>query len=66
MNGVDCARSILDKILYEVGVSPFVNVKVKLSLYLTKTYPLLNQAPCHEDVWGSGGVTSVILNLSTR
>jgi len=31
--------------------------KVKLFLYLTKyhaikTYPVLNKAPCHADIWG--------------
>jgi hypothetical protein len=35
--------------------------KVKLPLYLTKyhairTYRVLNQAPHHEDVWGSEGI----------
>jgi hypothetical protein len=30
--------------------------------------PMLNEAPCHEDVWGSGGtlVTTCILHLGTR
>jgi hypothetical protein len=46
-------------------------VKVKLSLFLTKyyamkTYSLLNLAPRHEDVWGSGGIAPRILNLATR
>jgi hypothetical protein len=46
-------------------------VKVKLSLCLTKyhnmkTYPALNRAPCHEDVWWNGGTAPCILNLGTR
>jgi len=28
-----------------------------------KTYTILIQAPRHEDVWGSGGVTPHILDL---
>jgi hypothetical protein len=44
-------------------------VKVKLSLCLTKyhaitTYPVLNQAPRHEDVWGSAGIAAHILTLA--
>jgi len=32
-----------------------------------KTFlPVLNKAPCHEDVWGSGGIAPYILHLSTR
>jgi hypothetical protein len=31
-----------------------------------KKYPLLNFAPRHEDVLGSGGVSSFIINLGTR
>jgi len=28
-------------------------------------YPVLNQASCHEDLWGSGGTVPWILNLGT-
>jgi hypothetical protein len=38
-----------------------VKVKVK-----GKFVPVLNQAPRHEDVWGSGGIAPCILNLGTR
>jgi len=31
-----------------------------------KTYPILNQAPPHEDVCGSGGIAPRILNISAR
>jgi len=29
-----------------------------------KTYLVLNKAPCHEDVWGSGGISTRI-NVNT-
>jgi len=43
---------------------------VKFSLYLTKylatkTYPVLNQTPRHEVVWGNGG-TAPRINFGTR
>jgi hypothetical protein len=31
-----------------------------------KSYPVLNYAPGHEDVWGSGSRVPRILNLGTR
>jgi len=31
-----------------------------------KVFPVLNHVPCHEDVWGSGGIAPHIFNLSTR
>jgi len=31
-----------------------------------RTYPAPNETPCHEDIWGSGGIDPCILNLSTR
>jgi hypothetical protein len=31
-----------------------------------KDVPVLNKAPHHEDVFGSGGITPHILDLSTR
>jgi len=31
-----------------------------------KVVPVLNQVPCHEDIWGSGGTGSCSLNLGTR
>jgi len=45
--------------------------KVKFLLCLTKyhaikSYLVLNYAPWHEDVWGSGGIAPPILNLCTR
>jgi len=45
--------------------------KGKFSLCLIKCatmkkYPVLHEALCHEDVWGSEGVAPRILNLSTR
>jgi len=46
-------------------------VKVKLPLSLTeyhtmKTYPLLNEAPHHEDIVESGGVAPHVFNFGTR
>jgi len=46
-------------------------VDVKLFLRLTKsnttkTYPVFNYAPHHEEVWWSGSIAPRILNLSTR
>jgi hypothetical protein len=45
-------------------------MQVKFSLRLTKYYAMmytvLIQTSLHEDVWGSGGIASHILNLSTR
>jgi len=32
----------------------------------SKVVPVLNEAPCREDVWGSRGIAPRILNLSTR
>jgi hypothetical protein len=48
-----------------------VKGKVKLSLCLkkyhaTNMYPVLNWAPLHADIWGSGGIAPSILNLCTR
>jgi hypothetical protein len=45
--------------------------KVKMFLCLTtylamNMYPHVNQAPHHEDIWGSGGIAPHILNLRTR
>jgi len=31
-----------------------------------KVVHVLNEVPCHEDIWGSGGIAPLILNLSTR
>jgi len=31
-----------------------------------KTYPLLNYAPRHEGMWGSGDIAPLIRNLGTR
>jgi len=31
-----------------------------------KTYPLLEKAPCHVDILGTGGIGLPILNLGTR
>jgi len=31
-----------------------------------KVVSVLNCVPCHEDVWGSGGMAPRILNLGTR
>jgi hypothetical protein len=44
---------------------------VKLFLCLTKhhsvkTYPVLNWAPHHEDVWGSGDIAPCVPNVGTR
>jgi hypothetical protein len=37
------------------------------SLRTVKLYLcLINQVPCHEDVWGSGDMVPRILNLDTR
>jgi len=49
---------------------PRIRTTVKLSLFLTKyqamkMYPVLNQAPRHEDVWGSGATALSILKLDT-
>jgi len=37
-----------------------------ISTLNVKVVPVLNQAPCHEDVLGSGGVTPHFLDLGTR
>jgi hypothetical protein len=34
--------------------------------YKGKVVPMLKELPCHEDVWGSGGIAPRILNLGTR
>jgi hypothetical protein len=39
---------------------------VHISMKKKKMYPLLNEAPWHEDILGNGGIALHILNLSTR
>jgi len=34
--------------------------------YNNNVVPVLNKAPCHEDVWGYGGTVPRILNLGIR
>jgi len=44
-----------------------VNLSLCLANYhAMKTYPVLNQAPRHEDEWGSGGIALRTFNLGTR
>jgi hypothetical protein len=39
---------------------------VQITLIKGKVVPVLNQAPLHEDVLGSGGIASRSLDLDTR
>jgi len=32
----------------------------------SRVVPVLSQAPCHEDLWGNGGIAPCILNFGTR
>jgi hypothetical protein len=44
-----------------------VNISLCLDKYDTmKTYPVLNKAPRHEDVWGNGGIAPLLLDLRSR
>jgi len=53
--------------LDKLYVSMTVNVnkgKIKLPLFLMKTYSVLNWTLCHGHICGSGGITTNILNLN--
>jgi hypothetical protein len=41
-----------------------VTIQKKIPVYgKGKTAPVLNYAPCHEDIWGSAGIAPCSLNM---
>jgi hypothetical protein len=47
-------------------MAPIEKYSLKPSFTQGKVVPVLNWAPRHEDVWGTGGTVPRIINLDTR